>query len=154
MKNIKIIDLTQFIENNMPIFPGDKNTVLSQRNTVEKNGSSNYYLRIGLHTGTHIDAPAHMLAAGKTLDKYPLERFIGRGVLLNAANEKIIKYKEEYESLVKEDDIALIYTGHSKCYYTSKYFTDYPTISNELIEFLIMKKIKILGIDFHYQKLN
>lgn len=33
------------------------------------------------HMGTHIDAPSHTFADGRTIDQYPLERFIGRAVI-------------------------------------------------------------------------
>ena len=39
-------------------------------------------LRLGSHTGTHIDAASHYIAAGKTIDQYPLERCVLPGVVV------------------------------------------------------------------------
>ena len=39
-------------------------------------------LHLGSHSGTHIDAPSHFLPDGKTIDQYPLERFIINGMIL------------------------------------------------------------------------
>lgn len=77
----------------------------------------------------------------------PWARFTGRGSLLDVRGEKIITYKEKYEDKVREGDIVLLYTGHSEKYGSEEYYTEQPVIDERLAEFLITKKIKMIGMD-------
>jgi arylformamidase len=60
-----------------PVFPGDpkysRASISRLEDGAEYNLSSIY---LGTHSGTHIDAPAHLLRGGRTIDQYPLSRFI------------------------------------------------------------------------------
>lgn len=35
------------------------------------------------HTGTHMDPPAHLFAGRTTLDRFPVEQFIGRALVIH-----------------------------------------------------------------------
>jgi arylformamidase len=79
---MKLIDLTHPIKSNMPVYPGDPETKIQQEGSIKKDGYVDHYLSIGTHAGTHIDAPSHMLENKKSLNQFPLEKFIGRGVCI------------------------------------------------------------------------
>ena len=61
--------LKELIENNMIYYPGDPEPELSKYITLEEDGCQGMKLNIGTHTGTHMDAPAHFVKNGKTIDK-------------------------------------------------------------------------------------
>lgn len=46
-------------------------------------------LIMSAHAGTHLDAPAHYIAGGKTLDQYPLERFILPAHVISVDDESV-----------------------------------------------------------------
>ena len=68
-------------------------------------------------------------------------------VLLDVRKASNIKYKGFYSNIVKQDDIVLLYTGHSDRYGTGEYYTDQPLIDKKLANFFAHKKIKMLGLD-------
>jgi len=145
---MKIIDLSYVISSGMPVFPGDNGVFIQQSKILEKDNYNYTYFTSGMHAGTHIDLPNHLIDDKRMADEFPLERFIGRGVLLDVRGEKIIDYKKEYENLIIKDDIVLIYTDFADIYNEpKKYYTEYPVLSDELTEFLINKKIKMIGMD-------
>lgn len=39
------------------------------------------------HNGTHIDAPAHFIAGGKTVDSLPLDALIGKAIVISHAGD-------------------------------------------------------------------
>ncbi|WP_432704060.1 cyclase family protein [Methanothermobacter thermautotrophicus] len=53
---MKIIDLTHRIEDSMPVFPGDPPVKLRIESSDADYITSS--LSMGMHTGTHIDAPS------------------------------------------------------------------------------------------------
>jgi len=144
---IEFIDLSHTITNKTPVYPGDESISLKQNKFVKEDQYNNFILKTGLHVGTHIDTPMHMLEEKSTIDTYPLEKFCGNAVLINAYQEDIITYKDEYKDLVKENDIVLIYTGHSQFYHHDNYYKNYPTLTVELVLFLIQRKVKMIGLD-------
>lgn len=144
---MKYIDLSHEIKNEMPIYPGDVEVNLEQVNKYEEDGYNGYSLFTGMHAGTHIDAPKHILQTDKYISDYPIERFVGNAILLDVRGESIIEVKDEYYRSIKENDIVLLFTGHDKIYGTENYYTDHPVVSEELADLLVKKKIKILGID-------
>src|SRR5689334_13263881 len=78
------IDLTHEFTGDMPVYPGDPPVMLLKTEDIPKDGILHYEIKTGMHVGTHIDAPAHMLSGGKFLDSYPVEKFFGRGVIIDA----------------------------------------------------------------------
>ncbi len=62
----------------MPTYPGDPAVSVEPHATHERDGYRVSEIRLGTHTGTHVDAPAHVDPAGATLDAFDLEdlRFV------------------------------------------------------------------------------
>src|SRR5688572_466450 len=51
--------------------------------TFPRDGQRVTEFTMSTHTGTHIDAPSHVLPHGKTLDQFPLSSFYGPGIVLD-----------------------------------------------------------------------
>lgn len=143
----ELIDLSYEIYSKMPVYPGDLEVELENDKKVNEDGYANHNLKIGMHTGTHLDLPAHMLDDQRYISDIPLAYLNGRARLFNAVGEKIITVKDKYKSLIEKDDIIIIYTGFAEKYGTNEYYTEHPVISDELAELFIKKEIKLLGFD-------
>lgn len=144
---MKLIDLSCPIDNDIRIHPLDSSASLKQEQSLQHDGFNSFRLEIGLHTGTHIDAPMHLTENKKYINEYDLNRFYGKGILIDVRDENIIRYKEKYNSTIQKDDIVIFYTGHSVKYNSDEYFTDHPVLDMEIAEFLVSKKIKMTGFD-------
>jgi kynurenine formamidase len=143
----ELIDLKHIIEYDMPVYPGEIKTTLFQTKYLSVNKHNNHRLDISMHTGTHIDSPMHLTESNTYISELPLESFISKGCILDVRNQPIIQMKEEYEALVEENSIVLLYTGADKLYGKMEYYNEHPLIGIDLCKFLIKKKIKMLGID-------
>ena len=133
------IDLTMPINERTPVFPGDPPHKIVQLTTVKDEGWNKKGLTITSHFSTHIDAPSHRFAHGKTLSDFPLEKFIGDCVVLSLAKPDL--------SLIKKNDIVFIFSGVTEKLYRKDFFENNPVISEELAQKLVAKKVKIVGID-------
>lgn len=143
----KLIDLTQTIEDNMPVYPGDLKTSLVQTEYLSKDKYNNHRLEIGMHSGTHVDSPMHLTESMEYISEAPLDSFIGVGCIIDVRNQSIILMKPEYENLIKENSIVLLYTGFDEVYGTSQYYEKHPIIDMEFCKILKKKNIKMLGMD-------
>lgn len=144
---MKLIDLSHKIEDNMPVYPGDTRVCLSYEKTLDKNGYNAHRLEISMHAGTHIDSPMHLTNSKKYISEIPAEVFISKGCLLDVRNEAAIQMKPEYEDLVKENRILLLYSGWDIHYGTKIYYESHPCLCVEFCEFIISRHIKMLGFD-------
>lgn len=83
---MKIIDLSQPLFDGMPVYPGDPEVHIEQIHNLDKEGWRLRYLQMSTHIGTHVDAFAHMDEKGETIDNIPLEKYIGKTVLVNTSD--------------------------------------------------------------------
>lgn len=143
----KLIDLSQVIHDDMPVYPGDDKVMLYQDKFLDKDKYVMHIIKSGMHSGTHIDAPMHLIYDETYISDIPLDRFAGRGVILDVRNESIIRLKDEYEEIVCANDIVILFTDHSKTYGTEAYYLEHPVVGNDLADFFVEKKIKMLGMD-------
>ena len=143
------IDLSHTFKGQLDVFPGDSPAKLEQVSFFEKDGYNSFYVQTGMHVGTHMDAPFHMLPEGKKLTEFPPEKFIGRGRLIQEQNDSkkidvdLLKGKD-----IREGDIVLVDTGHYKKFGTADYYKSYPEITIAFADYIISKKVKILALDF------
>ncbi|MUT65704.1 cyclase family protein [Paenibacillus sp. NEAU-GSW1] len=142
-----LIDLTQLIQDRLPVFPGDEETSLTQTRQIKKDFYTNHQLNINMHAGTHIDGPMHLVDCSTYLNEVPLDQFIGEGCLLDVSGQSVIDYKEEYEALIQLKQIVILHTGHSKTFGEPSYFTDYPVLTVAFAELLVRKQVKMIGLD-------
>src|SRR4051812_757954 len=101
-----IIDLTHTIRDSLPVYPGDSETRLIQSKQFANDHYNVFDLTMSMHAGTHIDGPMHLLDREEYIEEFPLEAFIGDGVLLNVCQQEVIEYREEYEAIVRENSIV------------------------------------------------
>ncbi len=86
---MKVVDLTKEIFEGYEVYPGDPPVEIKRWATIKKEGYSVHKICLGTHTGTHIDAPSHMITNGKTLSDISLDRIIGRVVKFESNKKKI-----------------------------------------------------------------
>ncbi len=75
---MKIIDISMKITPDMMVYKNkeDKKPVIKRTSTHEKDRMQETQLTINMHTGTHMDAPLHMIAGGKTIESTDLSSLI------------------------------------------------------------------------------
>ncbi len=140
-----IVDLSVLINEATPVYPGDPATKIQPAGNIKKDGYLDHYVSIGTHVGTHVDAPAHMIEGGKTLNYIPIDKFCGRGVMIHIDKEFDLDTVQKTD--IREGDIILFHTGMSKVYHSPEYFDSYPAITEAVAKYLIQKKVNMVGVD-------
>lgn len=146
---MKIIDLNHLLNNETTVYPGAVKPSFKVTGTVEKDGYSEHELTMGTHTGTHIDAPGHMLLNGKTLDQMPLSKFVGKATVIRCEGKKEIElpFLKDFETQISQVDFILFNTGWDKKWKDPDYIGDYSTLSSEAAEWLTQFDLNGLGFD-------
>ena len=83
---MKIIDLTHTIAEGMLVYPGTEAPSLKQASYYEKDGFKETLMTMYSHTGTHMDAPAHLFAHRTTLDAFDASQFVGKALVIDCTD--------------------------------------------------------------------
>lgn len=100
---MKIIDLSQQLFDQMPVFPGDPEVVIKEIHTLSNEGWNLKNMTLTTHIGTHVNVPYHMASDGKTLDDLTIDRFMGKSVLYS----KRLAYKQDVGVIFSKTNIDI-----------------------------------------------
>ncbi|MDG6964565.1 MAG: cyclase family protein [Nitrososphaerota archaeon] len=147
------VDLTQTIENGMTFYVGDAVPRISKYKTLAKDGVNLSVMRLGSHTGTHVDAPAHFVKGGKALDELSVESFVGEAEVVDVSDlppGSAIAGSDlqRHASSARAGDVVLIYTGFSRRWRDPKARRRYTYLGGDAADWLVKKGVKAVGIDY------
>jgi kynurenine formamidase len=141
------IDLTHRFTQDMPVYPGDPSARLEQIAHLGRDDYNMYRLCSGMHVGTHMDAPLHMVADGKFICDVPVTRFFGRGRLIDARDHRIIAPNLLQGADIIAGDIVLVLTGWYHRFGDNTYYADFPELSHDFARQLAKIGVSIVGLD-------
>jgi len=151
---MKPIDLSLSISESLPTFSGSPKPQFITWSDINTDRYNLELLFLSSHTGTHLDAPFHFVKNGKKINQIPLDRLIGKGIL--------IKLKKIKNSPITKSDITLFekkngkipnhssiffYTEWQKNLKNDNYFTENPGLDSSSAKYLASKKTNLVGID-------
>jgi kynurenine formamidase len=146
------IDLSHSVKPGMQVYPGDPPFTCSGIASIQADGYCVRALSMSSHTGTHVDAPSHFFADGKTISEIPLATFVGRALLVDLTHKSSrepITWDADlarYADQMREGVILLLRTGWSEHWCTEKYL-DHPFLERTTAEKIIATGVQVVGID-------
>ena len=149
---LQFVELSHEWDQRAPSYPGQADVKMVRHVKHSQHGVLAWKINTVLHTGTHMNAPIHLIQKGADLAAVDPGRLFGNGAVLDvpkgnwqpitAADLK--KAKPE----VKEGDIIVIVTGWHKKYSDGlEYYGEAPGLTKDAAEWLVSKKPKLVAID-------
>lgn len=129
-----IVDLTHYLENGMPLYPGTPEP--SFQDLPQADGSAVSEYQLCNHIGTHVDAPSHMIQGGDTLDDIGLERLVTDAVTLDFRDRQrgalTLAELEPHLHKLEPGDFLFICSGDDRNWGTAAYWTEwcYPDVQS------------------------
>ena len=142
-----IIDLTHTITPEMPMYPGSAAPSIKPTGSLTRDGFRETQLTIASHTGTHMDAPAHMLRDGTALDCYDAAKFAGPAVVVDCRGQRAITLSLLQSYDLNGADFVLFCTGWDKKWGTPGYYEGFPCLTAEAAAYLAGLPLKGVGED-------
>lgn len=159
----RVIDLTHTIETGIPTWDntcGFEHILHCDYNPKQEYKFRAHKLHMSESIGTHMDAPAHCIPGGNTIEQVQLEDLIRPCVVVDVSQKANERYRvsvndilsfESINGVIPPHSFILIRTGWDQFWkfpekYRNNYF--YPSVSKEAAEFLLEdRQIAGLGID-------
>jgi len=143
---MNIIDASWPISTNMTTYKNRKDVQISTVKDYSISGVRESSITMNLHTGTHIDAPSHMIEdETKNINNFGLKEILGNCQVIDCTNvdDKIL-----LEHLPKiERDVVFFKTKNSFKSSEADFSPDFISLSHDAAKYLAQQDVKIVGID-------
>jgi arylformamidase len=106
-------------------------------------------LKMGTHTGTHIDGPIHFLPGSPGTDAVPLENLIGPARVIAIEDRSAVRWAELRKYNIGHSERLLFKTLNSqRCWTSSEFVSDFVSLAEDAAHHLAQLKTLAVGIDY------
>ncbi len=150
---MKIYDLSLTITPDLPVWPGDPAVQLERISKIEDGQAANVSrLETGVHVGTHVDAPYHFLANGKTIETLPLDALIGPAWVVEIPADVTIIDAQVLSYALPAGPIEriLFKTTNSALWQRNEraFQTEFVAVQEDAAQELVKRGVRLVGIDY------
>ncbi len=106
-------------------------------------------ISLGVHTGTHMDAPIHFMESGAGIDKMPLTAVMGPARIIGIKDRESIKPEELRAHRIRRGERILFKTRNStRVWRTKSFVEDFVYLSSDGARYLADRGIRTVGVDY------
>jgi arylformamidase len=144
------IDISVPVRNGMVHWPGDPDFHIERALDQEKGDAATVSrMSLGVHTGTHMDAPLHFIRNGHAIDEIPLDATVGRARVIFIRDSESIKRAELLEHSISAGERILFKTVNSDQAWNSDQFDEhFVFISQDGARYLAGRGVRCVGVDY------
>lgn len=140
-----LIDITRTLGADTLDWPGDRPHAVRPSASVFAAGGPE--LELGAHSGTHVDAPAHFISNGATIDQVPAARFECPARVVEVRGMRLLPLEAIAELDIQAGEAVLFKTDNSELP-RDRFREDYASLEPELAKELARLKVNLVGIDY------
>jgi len=144
---MEIIDISLPLSEETPTYKGrkEKKPRLERIRTLSQ-GANETRLTLETHTGTHVDAPLHMLPSSPSIDQLPLSSFLGPALVAEIRGVETIalEHLSPFQQFLSPRQFLILKTDNSFSDFSRENFV---YLSASGASYLAQQGIKGIGID-------
>ena len=147
----KLHDISVPINAGMHVYDGNPGFRLELVSAIAAGAQANVSrLDLGVHSGTHVDAPLHFIDGGAGTESLELETLIGPAYVIDATAVSGYLDAEAIGSLAFPTDPTriLFKTSNSRLWSRGSFSRDFVRLTGSGARFLIEKGVRLVGIDY------
>jgi arylformamidase len=148
---MKLYDISVPIHPGMIIYEGNPGVELERVDSIPDGAHANVSrLVLGVHTGTHVDAPLHFIEQGPGSESVELEPLIGSASVVDATT---VSGDIDEDALMALDippgaERVLLKTTNSRLWEGDVFSRDFIRLTGSGARYLIDQGVRVVGIDF------
>ncbi|RZT22799.1 cyclase family protein [Fictibacillus sp. BK138] len=141
---MKVYDVSLPIYEGMPVYK-NKPEKQPSFDTSQNGHVTETRIAMDVHTGTHVDAPLHMVPGGDTIETLPLEKLVRKAKVIDLTNaEDSIKAEDLAGKDIQKDDFVLFKTKNS---WDTEFNFEFIFVNHEAAKTLAEIGVSGVGID-------
>ncbi|GAB6099958.1 cyclase family protein [Halanaerocella petrolearia] len=147
---MKIYDISIPIESEMPVYKGrkEKRPVITNLSNHKEGGVYESKIEMNLHTGTHLDAPLHMVEDGDSITEFEIEEFVVSAQVIDLTEvEDSISVSDLKDYELKSQTFILFKTKNSSAEFLKDNPKDFIYLDQAAADFLVEQEVSGVGID-------
>jgi arylformamidase len=149
---MRTYDVTLTITQDMPVWPGNTPPSLVRTSSLDKGDNSNTsQVTLGVHTGTHVDAPDHFMGNQKTIEQISLELLVGRAYVLHLPNVEHITAQDLESAEIPPRTRRLLFKTRNSEYWAKgikEFQPDFAGLTADAAQYLVDRNVRLVGIDY------
>lgn len=144
------LDVTVPIRDGMVHWPGDPAVHVTRVKDLEHGHPATVtHLDLGVHTGTHVDAPVHFIAGAPGIHELPLGSLLGPARVVALPNARTITAQAIEEAAPAAGERLLFRTDNStRCWRDDRFVPDYTYLSLAGARALAAHRVATVGVDY------
>ena len=149
---MQIYDISLTLSPELPHWPGEPGIERKLIKQIGAESSANVSeISMGVHTGTHVDAPFHFIPNGKTIDQISLKILTGRVYVLHLPDVDLVTAGVLEQAEIPPRTRRLLLKTRNSQYWArndKNFEKDFVALSPDGAELLVKRGIKLVGIDY------
>lgn len=144
------IDISVPLHNGMVHWPDNPPVKVERMLDLEAGDACNVSkISLGVHTGTHVDAPRHFLRDGVGVHLAPVGALIGPARVITIADTRAISVDELRQHDLQAGERVLFKTSNSdRCWRTDDFVEDFVYVSQAAARYLADLRVQTVGVDY------
>lgn len=144
------IDVSVPLRDGMVHWPDNPPVNIERAMSIDRGDVCNVSkMSLGVHTGTHMDAPVHWITGGKGIDELPFDATMGPVRVIAIQDEVSIKPEELTPQKLQRGERVLFKTRNSgRCWTSDAFFEDFVFVSHEAAQYLAEAGVRTVGVDY------
>lgn len=161
-ETVRVMDITLPFSERLPVWPGDTPVQIARATDFVTISD----LRMSSHAGTHLDAPAHFIPQGRTVDQLSLESLIGPAWVVACASMACASTACASTACITADflDRTGIPQGFERVLFkttnsdrpwldagpdsgAAPFLTDFVALDPSAAEWLLARGVRLVGVD-------
>jgi kynurenine formamidase/threonine dehydrogenase-like Zn-dependent dehydrogenase len=144
------IDLTVGIRHEMVHYPGDPGVELKQTKHLDRGDPATVsHLSLGVHSGTHVDAPVHFIGGAPGVDEFSIDAMVGPARVIEILDKEICTAQDLSAYDIREGERLLLRTSNSnRCWNVDAFVEDYAHLDTSAARMLAERRVRMVGIDY------
>jgi arylformamidase len=143
------IDVTVPIRQGMVHWPGNPGVRISVTEEKGEGGICRVSeLALGVHTGTHVDAPIHFDVPGGGVEALAPSALVGVARLVAVEGRAIDRAQVEALELDAGERVLFKTSNSARCWKTDAFVPDYVYVTEPAARHLAARRIALVGIDY------
>jgi arylformamidase len=147
-----IHDVTIGLSPAIPVWPNNPGVELERMNKIEAGANSNVSrLAMGVHSGTHVDAPIHFIQGAAGVDALKLEILMGRASVIHLPKVARVTAPDLAAAKIPPRTRRLLIKTRNSAFWANgdkAFHTDFVGVGPDAAEWLVRRGIQLVGVDY------